>query len=146
MYSSSASHFQVSEGAMEMLGREDTALLLLARTQDSPNESLEDIMQNLCAGIEQNVYFGTIDRTTGPLNAEENPPNNSDGVFEDPVHDGAWIMVNCPMLAVRNEAMLEEARKLAGLDDDQLWRVVQAATDIKQIRESGGVNSTGRRL
>jgi hypothetical protein len=146
MPSSFTNHLQVSEEIMAMLGREDTALLLLARSRYSPHEFLEDIMQVLCAKIEHEHYFGTINRATGPLNSEANPTSNGNGDYESHGRDGAWITANYPMLAFRNDAMLEEARRLTGLYEDQLWHVVQIAMKIKKTRESGESDPRGGRL
>jgi hypothetical protein len=122
---------------MTNLGREDAALIFLARSRDFPRELLEESMQAMLPDIQRNHEFGCINRIFGPLNAEWNPPrsNISEGAGDE--QNSTWLKANFPMLALRNDAMLEEALKYSGFDEVQLRQVIQTAKKIKMVREGG---------
>jgi hypothetical protein len=136
---------QISPQTMINLGREDTALILLARSLDLPSETLKESIRILLQDIQRNHHFGSINRAFGPLNAEENPPRSEIFNVTGDWWDFTWLRTNFPLLALRNDAMLEEAFKFSRLSEVQLERVVETAKRIKMIRE-GGDNEGGNEV
>jgi hypothetical protein len=127
----------ISPAVMDTLGREDTALLLLARSETFDYDASRDAMQQVLAEIERDHHFGTINRAFGPLNAEACPPSAKDIEVKGAHHVSVRLDANFPLLDLRNDAMLDEARRLAGYDELQLRQVIQTAKHIKKTRGGG---------
>ncbi|KAF2432445.1 hypothetical protein EJ08DRAFT_695556 [Tothia fuscella] len=124
---------------MELLGREDTALLLRARILDHPHEPIQTAMFYTLQDIEHHYQNGTINRAVGPLNADNE------------FRDGGWLHAvygyefasksqsdrAYPFLAIRNDAMLDTARRLANYGEAELWRCLESAHQIFFQRSNG---------
>jgi hypothetical protein len=126
-------------GIMELLGREDAALVFRFRATENRNEPIQNTMRATLDEIEEQYRDGAINRAAGPLNAEnETGDEGRQWTGNRRVRQSVTQFdASFPYLAIRNYAMLDTARRLASYDDARLFQCLDSAHHIFYQRANG---------
>jgi hypothetical protein len=123
---------------MELLGREDAALLFRARAMENWHEPIQKVMRDTLLEIEHQHRNDSINRAVGPLNAENETRDESQPDIQlQGKQSASRSHPGFPFLAIRNDAMRDTARKLAGYGEAELLRCLDCANRIFYQRANG---------